>query len=82
MTYAWPFEERGVWQAKKSFVLQMAQRLLPPKRCRDEQAVGERAAGVLSRQECALVFRAIGTRSVRCSAVTGRGTSDATLTVT
>ena len=32
MTYAWPFEERGVWQAKKSFVLQMAQRLLPPER--------------------------------------------------
>ena len=32
MTYAWPFEERGVWQAKKSFVLQMAQRLLPPVR--------------------------------------------------
>jgi hypothetical protein len=30
MTYAWPFEERGVWQAKKSFVLQMAHRLLPP----------------------------------------------------
>jgi hypothetical protein len=32
MTYAWPFEERGVWQAKKSFVLQIAQRLLPPER--------------------------------------------------
>ena len=32
LTYAWPFEERGVWQAKKSFVLQMAQRLLPPER--------------------------------------------------
>jgi hypothetical protein len=32
MTYAWPFEERGVWQAKKSLVLQMAQRLLPPER--------------------------------------------------
>ena len=32
MTYAWPFEERGVWQAKKSFILQMAQRLLPPER--------------------------------------------------
>ena len=30
MTYAWPFEERSVWQPKRSFLLQMAQRLLPP----------------------------------------------------
>ncbi len=30
MTYAWPFEERGVWQPRKSFVLQMARRALPP----------------------------------------------------
>ena len=31
-TYAWPFEERAVWQARKSFALQMTQRLLPPER--------------------------------------------------
>ncbi len=30
LTYAWPFEERGVWQARKSFAVQMARRLLPP----------------------------------------------------
>ncbi len=29
LTYAWPFEERGVWQARQSFALRMTQRLLP-----------------------------------------------------
>jgi hypothetical protein len=32
LTYAWPFEQRDVWRAERSFVLQMAQRLLPPER--------------------------------------------------
>ena len=35
LIYAWPFEERGVWQAKRSLVLRMAQRLLPPERPAD-----------------------------------------------
>jgi hypothetical protein len=26
MTYAWPFEERGVWRPRKSLVLQLAHR--------------------------------------------------------
>jgi hypothetical protein len=32
MTYAWPFEERGVWRPRKSVTLQMAHRMLPPER--------------------------------------------------
>jgi hypothetical protein len=32
MTYAWPFEERDVWRPRRSFVLQMAHRALPPER--------------------------------------------------
>jgi hypothetical protein len=32
MTYAWSFEDRGVWQPSKSFILQMTQRALPPER--------------------------------------------------
>jgi hypothetical protein len=32
MTYAWPFEERSVWQPPKSFILRMTQRALPPQR--------------------------------------------------
>jgi hypothetical protein len=32
MTYAWSFEDRHVWQPPKSFILQMAQRALPPER--------------------------------------------------
>jgi len=32
MTYAWPFEDRGVWQPPKSFVLRMTRRALPPER--------------------------------------------------
>jgi len=32
MTYAWAFEARGVWQPPKSFILQTAQRALPPER--------------------------------------------------
>jgi hypothetical protein len=32
MTYAWSFEDRGVWQPPKSLILQMAQRALPPER--------------------------------------------------
>ena len=32
MTYAWPVEDRAVWQPPKSFVLQMARRALPPER--------------------------------------------------
>jgi hypothetical protein len=32
LTYAWPFEERGVWQPRRSFVLQLARRALPPER--------------------------------------------------
>ena len=30
MTYAWPIEERRVWEAKRTFALRMAERLLPP----------------------------------------------------
>ena len=30
MAYAWPFEERGVWLPRRSFVLRMAHRALPP----------------------------------------------------
>ena len=32
MTYAWSFEERGVWQPSKSFLLQLTHRALPPDR--------------------------------------------------
>jgi hypothetical protein len=32
MTYAWPFAERDVWRPRRSFVLQMAHRALPPER--------------------------------------------------
>ena len=32
MTYAWSFEDRSVWQPAKSFILQIAQRALPPQR--------------------------------------------------
>jgi hypothetical protein len=32
MIYAWPFEERSVWQPKKSIVLRAAHRMLPPDR--------------------------------------------------
>ena len=32
MTYAWPFEERDVWRPRRSFILQMAHRALPPER--------------------------------------------------
>ena len=32
MTYAWPFEERGVWHPRRSITLQMAGRMLPPER--------------------------------------------------
>ncbi|AQA24064.1 hypothetical protein BTZ20_0718 [Rhodococcus sp. MTM3W5.2] len=31
-TYAWPFEDRDVWQPPKSFIVQMAQRALRPER--------------------------------------------------
>ena len=30
MTYAWSFEDRDVWQPPKSFIIQMAQRAVPP----------------------------------------------------
>jgi hypothetical protein len=32
LTYAWLFEERGVWRPRRSFVLRMAHRALPPER--------------------------------------------------
>ena len=32
MTYTWSFENRSVWQPPKSFIVQMAQRALPPER--------------------------------------------------
>jgi hypothetical protein len=32
LTYAWSFEERGVWQPSKSFLLQLTHRVLPPDR--------------------------------------------------
>ena len=32
LTYAWPFEDRDVWQPPKSLILQMTQRALPPER--------------------------------------------------
>ncbi|GID91165.1 hypothetical protein Adi01nite_05770 [Amorphoplanes digitatis] len=34
LTYAWPFEDRGVWQPPKSFLIQLAHRALPPPRQR------------------------------------------------
>ncbi len=30
LTYAWPFEERDVWRPRRSFVLRLAHRALPP----------------------------------------------------
>lgn len=38
MTYAWPFEERGVWQARDSVALQLAHHLLPPTHARQTRA--------------------------------------------
>jgi hypothetical protein len=32
MTYAWSFEDRGVWEPRKSFILQLTRRALPPER--------------------------------------------------
>jgi hypothetical protein len=32
LTYAWPFEDRSVWQPSRSFILQLARRALPPER--------------------------------------------------
>jgi len=32
LTYAWSFEDRGVWQPSRSFILRIAQRALPPDR--------------------------------------------------
>ena len=32
LTYAWSFEDRGIWQPSRSFILQVAQRALPPDR--------------------------------------------------
>ena len=32
LTYAWPFEDRGVWRARRSFPVQLARRVLPPER--------------------------------------------------
>jgi hypothetical protein len=32
LTYAWSFEDRGIWQPSRSFILQMAQRALPSER--------------------------------------------------
>ena len=48
MTYAWPFEERGVWQPRTSFVLRTARRLLPPEpAARADRPSASAAAGVL-----------------------------------
>jgi hypothetical protein len=41
LTYAWSFEDRGVWQPPKSFIIQMTQRALPPAR-RDRGPGGRR----------------------------------------
>ena len=32
MTYAWSFDDRGVWRPPKSFILQIVQRALPSER--------------------------------------------------
>jgi hypothetical protein len=32
MTYAWPFEERGVWAPRRSVTVRLARRALPPGR--------------------------------------------------
>jgi hypothetical protein len=32
MTYAWPVEDRSVWQPPTSLILQMTRRALPPER--------------------------------------------------
>jgi hypothetical protein len=32
LTYAWPYEDRDVWRPRRSLVLQMAHRALPPER--------------------------------------------------
>jgi hypothetical protein len=32
MTYAWPFEHRDVWKARRSFAVQLVRRVLPPAR--------------------------------------------------
>jgi hypothetical protein len=32
MIYAWPFEERSVWHPRKSVLLRLAHRMLPPER--------------------------------------------------
>jgi deazaflavin-dependent oxidoreductase (nitroreductase family) len=38
LTYAWPFEERGVWQAPKSIVIGVVHQMLPPERKEREMA--------------------------------------------
>jgi hypothetical protein len=40
LTYAWSFEDRGIWQPSRSFILQMAQRALPPDRRARAEASG------------------------------------------
>jgi hypothetical protein len=32
LTYAWSFDDRNVWEPRKSFILQMAHRALPSER--------------------------------------------------
>jgi len=32
LTYAWSYDERGVWQPRRSFMLRMTRQLLPPER--------------------------------------------------
>ncbi|HEY1518083.1 MAG TPA: hypothetical protein VGF91_16775 [Solirubrobacteraceae bacterium] len=32
MTYAWPFEDRGVWASRRSVTVKMARRVVPPER--------------------------------------------------
>ncbi|MEU7903372.1 hypothetical protein [Actinoplanes sp. NPDC049118] len=34
LTYAWPYEDRDVWQPPRSLIIAMAQRALPPQRSR------------------------------------------------
>ena len=40
LTYAWPFEDRSVWEPARSFILKLTLRALPPERERRSETAG------------------------------------------
>jgi hypothetical protein len=66
MTYAWSWEDRGVWQPPKSFILQLAHRALPAQR---------RASARVNSSELAVHAVKGSVRTDRAGAGAARGTN-------